>query len=75
MITDQYRKKTLEEYADAGRIFADIINEDGCNSTAFILFKLLTDIAERLEGIEDKLSGIDDSLRDIVNDGITAHNK
>ena len=75
MITDQYRKKTLEEYVDAGRVFADIINEDGCNSTAFILFKLLTDIVERLEGIEDALNGINDNLLDIATDGITTHNK
>lgn len=67
MMTEEYRKEKLKEYADAARVFADIISDEGCNSTAFILFKLLTDISKRLEGIEDWLTTI-------ATDGIDTHN-
>lgn len=58
MMTEEYRKEKLKEYADAARVFADIISDEGCNSTAFILFKLLTDITDKLEKIDEKLNNI-----------------
>ncbi len=62
MITEEYRKEKLKEYADAARVFADIINDEGCNSTAFLLFKLLTDVTEKLEKIDEKLNGINTNI-------------
>ena len=63
MLTDKYRTKVIQEYAEAAVLFADIINEEGCNSTTFILFKLLTDITVHLKQIDAKLDRIDKGIR------------
>ena len=67
-MTNEHQNKIIQEYADAGRMFADIISEEGCNSTTFIMFKLLTDIAEALKNIENNIDLI-------VRNGIGTHNK
>jgi hypothetical protein len=67
MITEEYRNKVREEYTDSMIMFAELFDEDAMNPTNFILFKLLTDISERLDGIETWMTTL-------ATDGIDTHN-
>lgn len=75
MVTAEYREKILNEYIEAAKVFTELMNEDGCTSTNFILFKQLSDINETLKGINDKLDGIDDSIRLLTIEGINTYKK
>ena len=52
------RNKTLSEYAKAAILFADLVNDDACNPTNFLLFKLLSDISEKLDSINRNIEHI-----------------
>ncbi|MCR5234547.1 MAG: hypothetical protein K6E53_11695 [Lachnospiraceae bacterium] len=68
MISTEYRNKIVKEFADTAILLTDIFNEDEITPDNLLMFKLLTDISKRLEGIEIMLNVM-------VNNGIEIINK
>ncbi len=56
MISTEHRNKIIKDFAEAGTLLADIFNEDEITPDNLLMFKLLTDISKRLEGIEIMLT-------------------
>lgn len=67
MVTAEYREELLKEYTEAARIFTELMNEEACTSTNFILFKLLSDINDSLKSINDQLNRIGNNIINLTN--------